>query len=285
MCPRAQVALLLTCEYLSIVLDESTTCNMDGQPCLVCLMGLADDGEWVMVYIGQTNMAKQRTAQDVYDAAKKVVVDLDPRLWPLIRCGGTDGCAAMRSSNHYAGIDGNRKKDADNFMSIFTREFTARKKAAAAAAAQPAAASVGDADEANLGPEPEPDPDPDPGEPGPDADTLAMHCLLHMLALGVLDAVDELPPWFIKFVQKITTFFKTSCKRYTEFKELIKKAFEDFLVDNPHPEKDEKLRYKMYYFTSRAAPHPPGCVPVPPVLQVLSVWLALLLLTRVRLRA
>ena len=101
----------------------------------------------------------------------------------------------------------------------------------------------------------------------------------------VLDAVDELPPWFIKFVQKISTFFKTSCKRYTEFKELIKKAFEDFLVDNPHPEKDEKLRYKMYYFTSRAAPHPPGCVPVPPVLQVLSVWLALLLLTRVRLRA
>ena len=99
---------------------------------------------------------------------------------------------------------------ATNFISFFNRDFRARR--------------TGTAD--------------DDGE-----DTLAMHCLLHMVALALLDAADELPPWFVKFAQKTTSCFKTSCKKRANFKALLQTAFEECLVQHPHPEKDEKLRH------------------------------------------
>ena len=57
---------------------------------------------------------------------------------------------------------------------------------------------------------------------------------------------SELPPWLIKFAQKITAYFKNSCKKCANFKAHIQKQFEDFVKKNPHPDKDDKQRYKTF---------------------------------------
>ena len=178
------MALLLQCEFLSVVPDESTTCNMDGQPMLLVLMGMTDEGEWLMVYLGQANMAKTASSEEACLASKEIVTKVHPDFWPKVRCGGSDGCASMRSSPAHAGIDGNRRAGAENFISFFNRDFQGRQ---------------GEEDD-------------------DDADTLAMHCLLYMVALALLDASDELPPWLMKFAQKITACFKNSCKKCANFK-------------------------------------------------------------------
>jgi len=99
-----------------MMLDESTTKNVDGAPVYVVLCGLTADGHWFMSYVGQADTSGLKGTEEIYTAVKGVVDALCPTLWGRIKAVGTDGCPAMRSTHHYAGPDGNTNAQASVIM-------------------------------------------------------------------------------------------------------------------------------------------------------------------------
>ena len=104
---------LKTCTYLSLTCDESDTFSFTA-PLAAALQGCDQDFLWGNVFIGQTDVATDKTGKGIYDALRKLLDGIDDELFDLIVWTCMDGASAMRSIPYYAGLDS--KVDGDSLV-------------------------------------------------------------------------------------------------------------------------------------------------------------------------
>ena len=56
------------------------------------------------MFANQVNIRDAKDAMEFFSCVKNTYKPF--KIWPKVRCAGTDGCAAMRSSRKYEGVDG-----------------------------------------------------------------------------------------------------------------------------------------------------------------------------------
>ena len=118
-----KIDFLLKCEFLSITTDESDTFSYTA-PLATAIQGCTPDFVWANLFMGQTDVATDKTGKGIYDAQ---IAMIPQALRDLIACSCMDGASAMRSTYHYAGLDGNvdgtsflawLKKDLPNLLNV-----------------------------------------------------------------------------------------------------------------------------------------------------------------------
>ena len=109
---QQKVKFLKSCEYLSVSCDESDTFSSSA-PLAAALQGCSKDFLWGNLFIGQGDVAHDKTGSGCYDVFRKVCDSADPGLFGSIVWICTDGASAMRSTAYYAGLDG--KEDGQSF--------------------------------------------------------------------------------------------------------------------------------------------------------------------------
>ena len=105
--------------HVSIFVDESTTTAMQSRPVYCGAIGITKEFDWIMCFVGQTNTAGCESGQVYFNAVKSVY---DPyKIWEIKKSVGTDGCSAMRSTTHYAGVDANGNHG-ESFIAYVNRD-------------------------------------------------------------------------------------------------------------------------------------------------------------------
>ena len=108
--------------HVSIQLDESTTVKMQSRPVFCGMMGISACFEWFLCFAGQTNTAGCETGATYFKAVKEIYEPY--RIWENVRAVGTDGCAAMRSTPEYAGVDAHGEEGL-SFVANLKRDLAA----------------------------------------------------------------------------------------------------------------------------------------------------------------
>lgn len=89
--------------YCSPFLDESTTVGMGTRPVYAGAMAITKDFLWACIFLGQSDTSGSEGGQEYFNTVKEIYDKAG--LWEKFRAIGTDGCAAMRSTPEYAGVD------------------------------------------------------------------------------------------------------------------------------------------------------------------------------------
>ena len=111
----------------SIFLDESTTCSMQTRPVYCGMMAIHQDFTWIATFTGQSDSSICKTGEDFFKLVKKIYEPYNIFLNVKKLVGaGTDGCAAMRSTPEYAGVDG-RGTIGKSFISYLLQETSPSK--------------------------------------------------------------------------------------------------------------------------------------------------------------
>ena len=97
---------LSSCDFLSLAADESDTFS-GSAPMAASLQGCNSSFEWLNAFVGQIDVAADKTGSGLHDALKKLIDELDGELWEKIIFLCTDGASAMRSIAAYMGLDSN----------------------------------------------------------------------------------------------------------------------------------------------------------------------------------
>jgi hypothetical protein len=88
------------CRFTSAFVDESTVKKATSKPVYCGLMGCTPGFDWGCTFWGQQDIAGC-TGEKYVAGVKAVYMDQ----WDGLNMWGTDGCASMRSSGYYAGVD------------------------------------------------------------------------------------------------------------------------------------------------------------------------------------
>ena len=115
---RQKGAFLKTCNYLSLSCDESDTFSATA-PLAAALQACSPEFLWGNLFVGQTDVAVDKTGKGCYIAVRHLVEAVDPTLWELIVWSCTDGASVMRSTHLYAGLDG--KPDGESLHAYMKR--------------------------------------------------------------------------------------------------------------------------------------------------------------------
>ena len=99
-----KVFFLEKCDYISIMLDESTTQSMQSRLVYCAIQACSKQFDWMIMFANQANIRDAKNAMEFFSCVKKTYEPF--KIWLKVRCAGTDGCAAMRSSRTYEGVDG-----------------------------------------------------------------------------------------------------------------------------------------------------------------------------------
>ena len=81
--------------------------------------------QWMMCFIGQTDTGGCESGEVYFNKIKKVFSEYDS-LWCNLRDVGTDGCSAMRSTQHYAGVTAH-EDIGESFIAHINRDLCPRK--------------------------------------------------------------------------------------------------------------------------------------------------------------
>ena len=95
--------IILDSVQCSLFLDESTTVGMGTRPVYAGAMAITEDFLWAFFFVGQKDTSENDGGQSYFIIVKSIYEDIG--LWEKYRAIGTDGCAAMRSTPEYAGVD------------------------------------------------------------------------------------------------------------------------------------------------------------------------------------
>ena len=101
-----KVEFLLKCNFLSLTCDESDTFSGTA-PMAVSLQGCASDFGWLNSFLGQEDVANDKSGEGCYKTLKDIINNANPGLWGRIIFLVTDGASPMRSTSQYAGLDSN----------------------------------------------------------------------------------------------------------------------------------------------------------------------------------
>ena len=115
---------LKSCDYLSASCDESDTFSFTS-PIAVALQGCSRDFLWGNLFMGQADVAHDKTGEGCYEGFRQICDKADPELFDSIVWLCTDGASAMRSTAFYAGLDG--KEDGENFQAYMRRHSRFKK--------------------------------------------------------------------------------------------------------------------------------------------------------------
>ena len=99
-----KVEHLLSCPYLSLTADESDTYSFSA-PLAAALQGCSPLFQWANLFIGQTDVAADKTGAGMYVKLRELLDAAHPDLFELIFFSCFDGCSSMRSIPLYAGLD------------------------------------------------------------------------------------------------------------------------------------------------------------------------------------
>ena len=102
---QKKVEFLLSCPYLSCSADESDTFS-GSAPLAAALQGCAMDFKWGNLFMGQHDVAHDKTGEGCFNALRDLLHKCHPDLLQLIVWTCFDGASAMRSTSQYAGLDG-----------------------------------------------------------------------------------------------------------------------------------------------------------------------------------
>ena len=95
--------IIMESSHCSLFLDESTTVSMGTRPVYAGAMVIMEDFRWACFFVGQKDTSESDGGNAYFNTVKTIYDDIG--LWEKIRSVGTDGCASMRSTPEYAGID------------------------------------------------------------------------------------------------------------------------------------------------------------------------------------
>jgi hypothetical protein len=98
---QKKIVFLKRCVFLSAAGDEAETFGHDC-PFALNLQGCTPFFEWASFFMGQVDVASDKTGAGCFKALNILIDDL----WPDVVWSCFDGCSAMRSTHHYAGLDG-----------------------------------------------------------------------------------------------------------------------------------------------------------------------------------
>ena len=100
-----KVEHLRKCRYLSLTADESDTYSFSA-PLAVALQGCSPEFLWANLFLGQTDVADNKSGPEMYRKLKLLLDGCHPTLLiALIFFSCFDGASAMRSTPIYAGLD------------------------------------------------------------------------------------------------------------------------------------------------------------------------------------
>ena len=95
--------IILDSVHCSPFLDESTTVSMGTRPVYAGAMATTEEFLWACFFVGQKDTSVADGGQSYFIIVKTLYENIG--LWKKYRAIGTDGCAAMRSTPEYAGVD------------------------------------------------------------------------------------------------------------------------------------------------------------------------------------
>ena len=95
--------IIMESVHCSLFLDKSTTVGMGTRPVYAGTMATMEDFFWACFFVGQKDTSESDGGQSYFNTVKKIYEDIGS--WEKFRAIGTDGCAAMRSTPEYAGVD------------------------------------------------------------------------------------------------------------------------------------------------------------------------------------
>jgi hypothetical protein len=105
--------------HCSPFLDESTTVGMGTRPVYAGAMATTKDFLWACFFVGQSDTSGCDGGQTYFNTVKEIYVNAG--LWGKFRAIGTDGCAAMRSTPEYAGVDAHSTQG-ESFVAYVKRD-------------------------------------------------------------------------------------------------------------------------------------------------------------------
>ena len=123
---KLKVDFLRKCGHLCMSADETDAYSLTA-PLAVSLQGCDNDFNWANFFIGQEDVATDKSGKGCYEAIKKVILkacmeaegEEEAQLWKSIYFSVTDGASAMRSSPLYAGLDA--KEDGESVVAQFKK--------------------------------------------------------------------------------------------------------------------------------------------------------------------
>jgi len=95
--------IILDSVHCSPFLDESTTVGMGTRPVYAGAMAITEDFLLACFFVGQKDTSDKDGGQSYFIIVKSIYENVG--LWEKYHAIGTDGCAAMRSTPEYAGVD------------------------------------------------------------------------------------------------------------------------------------------------------------------------------------
>lgn len=213
------------CGYIGLLLDESKSTSKT-DPCYICIVYCTHTFKWGYHLVGQTDASICTTGDVHLKNIKKVFTDSNRGwLWDLILLVATDGCSAMRSTRKYEGLHPRRGSSEIEFG----RSFTARLQH--------------ELSQRRLGSSP---------EVPVHAEILSQHCVAHIVALALNDALSTLPPFVIPHIRSFHRVFNNKLKFWSRLKRICKELNKDLTRTNAligNPVSDEAL-YKCLTFKS-----------------------------------
>eukprot|EP00035_Acanthoeca_spectabilis_P019067 m.411765 g.411765 ORF g.411765 m.411765 type:complete len:675 (-) comp16816_c0_seq48:2921-4945(-) len=215
--------LLRKCRYIGLMLDESKSTSKT-DPCFIAIVFCTPDFQWGYHLVGQADASICTTGEEHLAGIKKVFVDGGRGwLWDLILLFSTDGCAAMRSTRKYEGL----VPRTGTGVHEFGKSFTARLQHELAVRRT------------------------DPELHLPEL-LLGFHCVLHIIALALGDALEILPWHVIPHIRGFHAAFNNQLKMFARLKALCEVAQTELsatVVLLNDPVSDEGL-YKCLTFKS-----------------------------------
>ena len=164
-----------------MTLDESASIKKT-DPCYVGIILCTDDFNWAAVLVGQTDTSRHNTGLEFIEGVAEVLNKHGYNVQDVE--GGTfDGCAALSSTRKHQSY--RARSEGESFrrhLNDHIREL--RRK--------------------------------NGHQKGPNYDGIWIHCLLHIIALGLDDAMKLMPPRLIKCLRQLHTNFSRSPKQWAK---------------------------------------------------------------------
>jgi hypothetical protein len=239
---------LASCKYVAVMLDESKSTSLT-DPCYVGIQFCTPDFQWGMHLVGQTDTSICTTGSSLLDQIKKIFL---PRgnLWDKILLGSTDGCPAMRSTRHYAGV--HPRTEGKSLLRYLQDELASRRRGHEA---------TSDLNERLM----------------------FLHCVAHVLALAFKDACGVLPPHVIPHLRSFHRNFHNQLKQWAELKRVCEELNVELeqtneLLDDPI---DDLQFYRVTRFKSLSPTRWKDLLRV--VVAIIDKWPALRALRTIRI--
>ena len=123
-CLQKKAEFLKSCPYLSLTADESDTFSSSA-PLSCGLQGCTKDFTWANLFMGQDDVAEDKTGLGCFNAIKRICDKTDKSLLPKVKFSVfDDGASNMRSTPKYAGLDS--KPDGTSVHAFLKKHVSAK---------------------------------------------------------------------------------------------------------------------------------------------------------------